>query len=107
MLFRSGDSTTSEPPEKSVAHRKLQTQLLEKAIEAVNTLPFSMRDQSAMTVAIHPKRLREVKSRIDTFRRDLTAFLERDSERERVYNLLISFFPLTQISRQEIQAYEN
>ncbi len=90
-----GHNTTDDPDDKTLAYRKLQKQLLEKALEALDTIPFSQRDQSSMTVAVSARQLPQIKKQIDEFRRSLTESIETNKNRESVYTLLVSFFPLT------------
>ena len=92
----SGSTTTIGHEFITAAHKKLQKQILEKAIDAVDMIDADRRDQTAMTVATNSKRLTEAKKMITKFRRKLCAFLEQDVERDQVYQFSISLFPLTQ-----------
>jgi transcriptional regulator with XRE-family HTH domain len=81
--------------ETSIAHRKLQTQLLEKAIEALAEIPQAERSQTAMTMAIDIRKIEEAKKLIGKFRRSMARFLQ-SGEKTEVYNLVISLYPLSQ-----------
>ena len=96
-----GSTTNAEPHEVTAANSQLQLQLMQKATEAIQDVPFSKRDQSSMILAVDPKKIKEVRRRIDRFRRELTEYLEKDKSRSAVYSILISFFPLTQISETQ------
>jgi uncharacterized protein (TIGR02147 family) len=89
--------TTVGNPFTAAAFRKLQAQVLEMAITAMEEIPMELRDQGSMTMAIHTRRLPEAKERIKKFRRELCDFLQqdRDSDRDAVYQLNTSFYPLT------------
>lgn len=76
------------------AHKKMQTQLLNKASEAMTNYPLEQRSQTGMTMAIDTKKLPKAKEMIIKFQRELSAFLE-DGEQNDVYHLGISLFPLT------------
>ena len=90
-------SNTNVVPEmKAVAYRKLQKQVLEKALKALEEVPMERRDQSSMTMAVSTKRLPEAIEKITHFRRELCQFLEQDLKRDDLYQLSISLFPLTQ-----------
>lgn len=79
----------------SGAAKKLQKQLLEKAIQAIDEIPLDHRSQSAMTMAIPSSRLNEAKELIKQFRRQFTEIMQSKGERDSVYQLSVSFFPLT------------
>jgi plasmid maintenance system antidote protein VapI len=96
-LVSAGSNTNVSQEILASAHRKLQKQILEMALEAVEEVPIKQRDQSSMTMAISTRRLPEAIEKITSFRRELCAFLEQDGDRDEVYQLSISLFPLTQI----------
>ncbi len=93
-----GHSTTLGNPFTAAAFRNMQNQLLEKAIVALEVVPFDRRSQTSMTMAIDPKRMPEAKKLIDEFRRKMNEFLSPESEKnlEEVYALTISLFPLSE-----------
>lgn len=92
----SGFTTNISNDMTSSAHRKLQEQLLTKAISAQHA-PANRRDHSAMTMAIDSSKIPEAKERIRQFRRSLTKFLtEGTEEKDSVFSLNIALFPLTQ-----------
>lgn len=77
------------------ALRKLQTEILSKAIDALENLDPALRDQSTVTMAIDVSKLPEAKERIKAFRRNLMLFLEDSNDRTEVYALAVSLFPLS------------
>jgi uncharacterized protein (TIGR02147 family) len=80
----------------TTAFQKWQADLLQKAIDALTNIPYERRDQSSLTVSMRKDRLEEVKQKIKKFRRELCMDLEKDQDRDSVYQLVISFYPLTQ-----------
>lgn len=92
--------TTTGTPFTAVALRKLQAQVLSMAQDAMENIPMEFRDQSSITMAINSERLNEVKTRIKIFRRQLCDDLQKDKKRDSVYQLGISFYPLTKIENQ-------
>lgn len=98
-------STSHTPPNLSTlgpdftisAAKRQQAQFLGKAIEALENVPFGFRDQSGMTLAIPVSRLKEANERIRKFRREFTAAMQRPGARDAVYQLSVSFYPLTLI----------
>jgi len=91
----SGDITNLDNEFVAVARRKLQKQILEKAIESLETIPVEKRDQSSMTMAVDSKLLPEAKKRLTQFRRQFSKFLESGSEKDKVFNLSISLYPVS------------
>ena len=87
--------TTTGSPFSTIAFRRLQAQVLQMALDALELVGMEWRDQSSVTMAIDSRRLPEVKERIKRFRRSLCATLQQDRERDAVYQLGISFYPLT------------
>jgi uncharacterized protein (TIGR02147 family) len=87
--------TTTGNSFSTLAFRRLQTQVLRAALDAMETVPLEARDQSSMTMAISSARLEEAKDRIKRFRRSFCAWLQQDSERDAVYQIGISFYPVT------------
>ncbi len=81
----------------TVAFKRLQKQLLHKAIDVLDGVPLSFRDQTAMTMAIDVNLLPEAKKKITSFRRSLSAYLQKTPDLNHVYQLTISLYPLTPI----------
>ncbi len=88
----------------SVALKNYQKTLLEKSIATVDQVEKSKRDHTSVVLACSSEDLLEVKAKIKTFRRELTAFLQRKGQNPNsVYAIQVSFFPLDD---QEIQSGE-
>ena len=90
-----GFITTVANPQSAEAFRKLQMQILNKALIALEEIPIERRDQSGLTIAIHSQRLPEIKEKIKNFRRSLHQSLSKDKVKDEVYQLSISFYPIT------------
>lgn len=102
----SGFTTNIGPDMSSSAHRRLQEQLLQKAIVAQQFVPVDKRDHSAMTMAIDGSKIKQAKERIRKFRRDLTQFLTEGQTKDSVFSLNIALFPLTKLENKG-DNYEN
>jgi transcriptional regulator with XRE-family HTH domain len=87
----------------SVSRQKLQRDLLEKSLYALDHVPFELRDNGSLTVAINPDRLPEFKEKLKEIRKELADFFQKDGEDSmtEVYQLTMSLFPLTKIKKQE------
>jgi uncharacterized protein (TIGR02147 family) len=95
-LDRSDGNTTTVGNEfTATAFRNLQKQVLERALEALEAVPYELRDQSSMTMAIDSRKLPAARQKIKAFRRELDQFLSRGGKRDQVYNLSVSLYPLT------------
>lgn len=90
-----GNATNLNTKITTASKRKLQRQLLEKGIDALEKTPFEFRLNNSSTVAINKKDLPEARERIVKFYRKLLADLEETRTATDVYNLSIAFFPLT------------
>lgn len=77
----------------SAALQSLQKQILNQALEALDTVPIEKRDQSTLTIAIPKKVLPEMKKRISQFRREMNTWLTEMKSKDDVYQLTISLFP--------------
>jgi uncharacterized protein (TIGR02147 family) len=73
--------------------------MLEKAIDALESVDFGNRDITNMTMAINPKRISEAKAMIARFRRKMAKVMETGPGRTEVYTVAVQFFPLTQIRK--------
>jgi transcriptional regulator with XRE-family HTH domain len=87
--------STLGPKFASEANRNQQRQILQMAIRALDEIPFEQRDQSSVTLAIPRSRLNEAKAKITAFRREFSRDLQRPGERDSVYHLSISFYPVS------------
>ncbi len=94
-IDRSGDITTVGNEFTAVAFRKLQTQILQGALKAMEEVPMELRDQSAMTMAIDSRLLPEAKKKIKKFRRELCTLLQKSKYRDEVYHLGVSLYPVS------------
>jgi len=94
LITTTGNSFTT------TAFRKLQRGVLEKALLALEEMPIEIRDQTSMTMAINSKRIPEIKEKIKKFRRQLCEDLQKDKVRDSVYNLGVSFYPLTRFEKE-------
>lgn len=84
------------PSFTATAMKDRQKTVLYKAIEALETLPIELRDNSSMTLSIDSSMLPEIKEKIKKMRRSLANNItDKSKKRNEVYELSISFFPWT------------
>lgn len=93
------NTTWSNSKKTSEARKQFQKTLLEKSLEAIDTIPFDLRENGSVTVAINKKRMPEFKEKIKEMRIELANFFQKEGEKDldEVYQLTISFFPLTKV----------
>lgn len=96
----SGWSTNIAQPFFDSGHRRMQKQVLEKAVRALETVPVAKRDQSTITLAFPQKRMAEAKDWIKNFRRKFNKEFGQTDRSDSVYNLTIAFYPLAETEEE-------
>lgn len=76
------------------AYKNLQTGVLEKAILALNEIPFDQRDQSSMTLAFSKSEMPKAKELLKKYRRQFVNQMEDYETADQVYHLSFSLYPL-------------
>lgn len=94
-------TTHYDPKKTSKAKRKMQKSLLEESIRSIDAVPFDLRDHSSVTVAINKARMPEIKEILQDARRKITTMIQKDGDFDEVYQLNLSFFPLTKTEKPE------
>jgi len=92
-----GQTTTVTGNFTNSALKKLQKEFLQKAVEAIDNIEINYRDQSSVTFSANKKKITEAKEVVKDFRRKLATLMTSVDEKDEVYNLTISLFPLTQL----------
>ncbi len=92
--------TTARLPAPPTACREHERQVLQLAIDALEKFGLDQRDQSSLTLAIPASRMKEARKKIDEFRAEMGSMLQRRGKRDAVYNLSISFYPITSPKRK-------
>lgn len=96
----SGGNTTTKNDFTDLAFKKMQDDLLKKAITSLWNEDLTQRDHTSISMAINPDDIPEVKKRLTKMRRELCKYLERPQKKKptQVYNLSLSFFALSKES---------
>jgi len=79
----------------NAARRNVIKAIFAKAIQAVDEVDYSERSGTHMMFAIDSSRIAAAKKQIVRFQRDLAKFLSRGKKRDRVYQLGICLYPLS------------
>lgn len=94
--LNSPNNSWTSASKTSGARRILQKKLLEQGVAAIENIPFELRENGSLTIAIDKKRLPEFKDKLRLFREDLAKFFQKDTKNlDEVYNLSLAFFPIT------------
>ena len=100
LATTSGGNTTTKNEFTDLAFKKMQDDLLKKALQSLWNEDISKRDHTSISMAIDPADIIEVKKRLAKMRRGICQFLERPERKKptQVYNLSLSFFALSKES---------
>lgn len=92
-----GDTNNLGNEFRTTAFTEHQRQVVKKALEALDEIPYEDRVQSSMTLTTSKKKLKEAKVKILEFIEELNGFLREGNENEDVYNISVSLYPLSKI----------
>ena len=83
----------------------LQKKLSEKALNSIEQIDISLRDNSSLTVAVDKSKIPQIKNKITELRRELDSYISeicKENENcDEVYQTVISFFPLTKLEKNK------
>lgn len=77
------------------ARKEFQRRLLKLSLQAIDNVPVELREHGSLTVAIDRKKLPKIKEKIREFQQELGKFAQKKGNLNEVYQLTISFFPMT------------
>jgi len=97
ISLKSQNNTWANNEMTSAARKNLQKQLSMKATEAIEDIPFADRESGSLTIACSKELLPELKKKIQKFRREIHQFIEAHEKPDEVYQLVVSFYPLSKI----------
>ena len=93
LLTPSSSWATTE--KTTLARKELQRSFLQKSQEALEEIPFELRDHSSITIAIDVNRMTEFKEKLTDMRREFGRFAQKTGTLDEVYTLTMSLFPLS------------
>lgn len=96
--YKLNHDTIRTPAEvQSIGLVKYHLDMLDRAKEAVSTVPQMERDLSALTLTVAEKDVAEIKTKLQDFRKTLLTYANSSVEpTERVYQLNMQFFPFSE-----------
>jgi uncharacterized protein (TIGR02147 family) len=92
---------TTEHEVTALGAANFHKQMLQRAVDSIDTVPSAWRDLAALTVCVSPKLAAEVKRRIHQFREAMTALCDTETEGKVVYQLNLQWFPLSRTDEAE------
>lgn len=87
----------------STALRQSHKEELDMAKAKLDETALELRDYSSMTVALNLEKISEAKELIKRFRREFATLVEKDSQKNEVYQLCVQLFPLTRSKKNAVQ----
>jgi uncharacterized protein (TIGR02147 family) len=78
----------------SSAHKRLQKQVLKKAVDSLENDDIEIRNMTSMAMAVDPQNIPQAKKMIQSFSRELCAYLE-SGKRTQVYQLGVCLYPIS------------
>lgn len=97
-LVQTDKSVATADEVKSLALGNFHREMIHKAAEAVTNNRAKHRSISSLTVALSADKFKEVKDRINEFRKELRALLEECDSPQAIYQINFQLFHLTEVS---------
>lgn len=95
-VLQSPNNSWSDLEVTTAARRNLQKSLLRKSIDAIDNMNFEVRENGSLTIACDEALIPEIRKKIKKFRQELDSFTQAHGNYNQVYQVVTSFFPLTQ-----------
>tara|TARA_B110001454_G_scaffold183141_1_gene178071 strand:- start:4084 stop:4875 length:792 start_codon:yes stop_codon:yes gene_type:complete len=99
--LKAANNTIDQQPFTTQELKLIQRQFLLKSIESLNQDSIDVRDHSGITLAISSTKLPEAKKLIKNFRRRFMSLMQKGDEKDKIYQLAISFYPLSNLIIKE------
>jgi len=81
---------------QSLAVAQFHTEMMDRAKEALEKIPSSLRDLTSVTLAVEESKVEAMKTRISEMRKELLARFDAEgNKRERVFQMNFHLFPLS------------
>ena len=97
------ENTTNilDPDFTSAAMKKYQKKILQKSLDSIDEVSKEEREHTSVTMAIRKADLKKAKGAMKRFRREMNQYMQRKNfNPDEVYQLQISFFPLTKLNKR-------
>jgi uncharacterized protein (TIGR02147 family) len=94
-LSQGEPTLTTEHEVSALGAANFHRQMLQRASESIDAIPYELRDLAALTVCVSASTAARVKERIHQFREALTELCDAEPVGTTVYQLNIQWFPLS------------
>jgi uncharacterized protein (TIGR02147 family) len=101
-MDKSGDAEFHSAALTETACNQMNQEIHELAVEAIRRIPPQHRVHRQMVVALDSKRLPRLKMLADEFMNDLRSLVSEGDTKDDVYQVEISFFPVTTLKNKKI-----
>ncbi len=91
----SGHTSNITSSSTNLARRNYQLELLKLSMESAENDPVEIRDHSSMMVSIKKENIPKAKELLKKFRREFASLMDEKEDPDALYELCLSFFPLT------------
>ncbi|HKU42222.1 MAG TPA: TIGR02147 family protein [Polyangiales bacterium] len=88
---------TTGPETRHMNIRNYHTEMLRRAIDAIEVVPAKERDISSLTLCLGPEGLARFKQRIAEFQQELIDLAEHEAERSQAVQVNFQLFPLSNV----------
>ena len=93
---RAATSFTTGPQVRSVAVANYHKAMMKLASESIERFPAAKRDITSVTIAVSNETYETIRDKLQSFRREMLELAESDSQPQRVVQLNLQFFPLSE-----------
>jgi uncharacterized protein (TIGR02147 family) len=94
-VLKPNNSWSTAGGDTSLLRRKMQKDILERSMHALENVPMDQREHGSLLVAIDKKRLPEFKEALRRTRLELSDFFQSTTEYNEIYQFQMSFYPVT------------
>lgn len=96
-VLKPNNSWSTAGGDTSLLRRKMQKDILERSMNALENVPMDQREHGSLLVAIDKKRLPEFKEALRRTRLELSDFFQSTTEYNEIYQFQMSFYPVTSL----------
>lgn len=96
-VLQPNNSWSTSGGDTSLLRRKMQKDILERSIVALENVPMEKREHGSVIVAVDKNRIPEFKEALRRTRLELSDFFQSSSESNEIYQFQMSFYPVTNL----------
>lgn len=96
-VLKPNNSWSTAGGDTTLLRRKMQKEILERSMTALENIPMDQREHGSLLVAIDKKRLPEFKEALRRCRLELSDFFQSSTNYDELYQFQMSFYPVTNL----------